>query len=90
MIGPKAKWLLLVGLFGNGIPAFLFTRAQLGLSSAVTGMLNSLTPLFTLILSVLAFQAKTKTINIVGVIIGLLGACGLIFFKRLRPILQEV
>ncbi|MFN7013668.1 MAG: DMT family transporter [Bacteroidia bacterium] len=81
MIGPKAKWLFLVGLFGNGIPAFLFTRAQLGLSSAVTGMLNSLTPLFTLILSVLVFQAKTKTINIVGVIIGLLGACGLIFFN---------
>lgn len=81
MIGPKAKWLFLVGLFGNGIPAFLFTRAQLGLSSAVTGMLNSLTPLFTLILAVLAFQAKTKTINIVGVIIGLLGACGLIFFN---------
>jgi drug/metabolite transporter (DMT)-like permease len=81
MFGPKAKWLFLVGLFGNGIPAFLFTRAQLGLSSAVTGMLNSLTPLFTLILAVLAFQAKTKTINIIGVIIGLLGACGLIFFN---------
>ncbi len=81
MIGQKAKWLFLVGLLGNGIPAFLFTRAQLGLSSAVTGMLNSLTPLFTLILAVLAFQAKTKTINIVGVIIGLIGACGLIFYN---------
>lgn len=81
MIGPKAKWLFLVGLFGNGIPAFLFTRAQLGLSSAVTGMLNSLTPLFTLIIAVLIFRAKTKPVNIVGVIIGLIGACGLIFFN---------
>lgn len=81
MFGAKAKWLLLVGLFGNGIPAFLFTRAQLGLSSAVTGMLNSLTPLFTLIIAVLIFHAKTKPVNIVGVIIGLIGACGLIFFN---------
>jgi drug/metabolite transporter (DMT)-like permease len=81
MVGSKAKWLFLVGLFGNGIPAFLFTRAQLGLSSSVTGMLNSLTPLFTLILAVVAFQAKTRTINIVGVIIGFIGACGLIFFN---------
>lgn len=81
MFGPKAKWLFWVGLLGNGLPAFLFTRAQLGLSSAVTGMLNSLTPLFTLILAVLVFQAKTKVVNIVGVIIGLFGACGLIFFN---------
>jgi drug/metabolite transporter (DMT)-like permease len=81
MVGPKAKWLLLVGLFGNGVPAYLFTRAQIGLSSSLTGMLNSLTPLFTLLLSVLVFQAKTKTINIIGIIIGFLGACGLIFFN---------
>lgn len=81
MFGTKAKWLLLVGLFGNGIPAFLFTRAQLGLSSAVTGMLNSLTPLFTLIIAVLIFHAKTKPVNIIGVMIGLIGACGLIFFN---------
>jgi drug/metabolite transporter (DMT)-like permease len=81
MVGPKAKWLLLVGLFGNGIPAYLFTQAQIGLSSSLTGMLNSLTPLFTLLLSVLVFQAKTKIINILGIIIGFLGACGLIFFN---------
>lgn len=81
MFGQKAKWLFWVGLIGNGLPAFLFTRAQIGLSSAVTGMLNSLTPLFTLIFAVLVFQAKTKVINIIGVIIGLMGACGLIFFN---------
>ena len=72
------KGFLAVGLFGNFIPAFLFTRAEMGLSSSLTGMLNSLTPLFTLIIGVLFFQSKTKLINVIGVIIGFIGAIGLI------------
>ena len=43
------------GLFGNLIPAFLFTKAETVISSALTGMLNSLTPLFTLLIGVIFF-----------------------------------
>lgn len=67
-----------VGLLGNFIPAFLFTAAQTGLSSSLTGMLNSLTPLFTLILGVMMFRSKTKWVNVIGIVLGFGGAMGLI------------
>jgi drug/metabolite transporter (DMT)-like permease len=41
-------------------------------------MLNSLTPLFTLLLGVLLFRAKTKWVNAVGIMIGFVGAIGLL------------
>lgn len=75
------KWLpiLATGLFGNAIPAFLFTKAQTQIASSFSGMLNSLTPLFTLLLGLLVFKAQTKWYNGLGILIGLLGALGLIF-----------
>lgn len=69
---------LTVGLFGNFIPAFLFTKAETGISSALAGMLNGLTPLFTLILGVLVFKTKVKWFQVTGIIIAFLGAIGLI------------
>lgn len=41
-------------------------------------MLNSLTPLFTLILGVMVFHIKVKRVNVIGIIIGFIGALGLI------------
>ncbi|MDQ3046590.1 MAG: DMT family transporter [Bacteroidota bacterium] len=67
-----------MGVLGNLIPAFLFTEAETGISSSLTGMLNSLTPLFTLLLGVLLFKAKTRWINAIGIIIGFIGAIGLL------------
>jgi len=67
-----------MGMFGNLLPAFLFTKAETGINSSLTGMLNSLTPLFTLLLGVLIFSLKTKLINVIGILIGFLGAVGLI------------
>lgn len=66
-----------MGLFGNFIPAFLFTKAETGISSSLAGILNSLTPLFTLLLGVIIFKARTRLINVVGLIIGFVGAVGL-------------
>lgn len=71
-------WLSFSGIMGSLVPAFLFSYAQTGIDSATAGLLNSLTPLFTLIAGYLIFGLKTRFINIVGVIIGLLGAIGLI------------
>ncbi len=67
-----------MGFLGNFIPAFLFTKAETGISSSLTGMLNSLTPLFTLLLGILLFKVKTKMINVIGIMIGFLGAIGLL------------
>ena len=65
---------LLVGLCGSGIPSFLFPLAQQELSSSVAGILNSLTPLFTLIIGSLVFSAIVSRNKIIGVLIGLAGA----------------
>lgn len=72
------KAFLGTGLLGNFIPAFLFTKAETGISSALTGMLNSLTPLFTLVLGVALFKSSTRWVNVLGVIIGFAGALGLL------------
>jgi len=48
---PKNKIVavLLSGLVGNFIPAFLFCIAEVRVDSSIAGILNALTPLFTII-----------------------------------------
>jgi len=70
---------LLAGLMGNAIPAFLFAKAQTGMDSLMAGILNSLTPLFTLLLGVWFFGRRTHWLNVLGVITGFMGAAGLLF-----------
>ncbi|NTW26193.1 MAG: DMT family transporter [Lentimicrobium sp.] len=67
-----------VGIVGSLAPAFLFAAAQKGIDSSLAGILNSLTPLFTLLVGVLFFKSKPKWFNIAGVMIGLAGAMGLV------------
>ena len=57
----------------------MFAIAQTGINSLLAGILNSLTPLFTLILGLYFFKLKPTWYNIVGIIIGLIGALGLIY-----------
>lgn len=71
-------WLALAGFVGNLIPAFLFAKAQTGIDSATAGMLNSLTPLFTMVVGFLVFGIRVKPTQVIGVLIGLAGAIGLI------------
>ena len=77
---PKKAWkpLVIVGLFGNGIPAFLFTKAQSELDSSLIGILNALVPLFTFIIAIFFFKTKWKISNLLGILIGLTGAIWLI------------
>lgn len=70
--------ILIVGFIGTAIPAVLFTTAQVHIPSALAGMLNSLTPFFTLVIGLLIYRSKFKWMNIVGVIIGFVGALGLL------------
>lgn len=72
-------WLLfLVGLVGNGIPAILFFLAQTQISSSLSGVLNSLTPIWTLLIGVLFFTTPYNRSMIWGVFIGFIGASSLI------------
>lgn len=69
---------LIVGTVGSLAPAFLFAAAQKGIDSSLAGILNSLTPLFTLLVGIIFFRTRPKWFNIAGVIIGLAGAMGLV------------
>ena len=78
------KYIIISGILGNGIPAFLFTLAQTKIPSSISGILNSLTPIFALIIGVLIFKRKTNYSNIAGVLIGLSGAIGLILSEGIN------
>ncbi len=71
--------LIIVGMIGFAIPAALFTKAQTQIDSSLAGILNSLTPLFTLIVGIIIYRRSAKWINVLGLLIGLVGAVGLIW-----------
>ena len=66
-------FLSIVGFCGNFFPAFLFTYAETGISSGLAGILNSCTPLFTVILGTLVFRMRFSMVQLAGVFIGSLG-----------------
>lgn len=79
----RHQWgiLVVVGIISNAAPAFLFAYAQTGIDSNMAGILNSLTPLFTLLIGLAFFALKPKWFNILGVFAGLAGAVGLIHYS---------
>ena len=72
---PREKMGLVIfsGILGNFIPAFLFCIAETQIDSSLAGILNSLTPMFTIIVGVLFFKVQTSFIKIIGIIIGFIG-----------------
>lgn len=72
------KFIAITAFFGTFIPAYLFAIAQTEIDSSVSSILNSLTPLNTLVLGSIAFGLQFKRNQIFGVIIGLFGSALLI------------
>ncbi len=71
---------LIVALTGSGLPAFMFFIAQTEISSSVSGLLNSLTPIWTLLIGVVLFKNKFEKWKLGGVLVGLIGAVVLIVY----------
>jgi drug/metabolite transporter (DMT)-like permease len=82
---PKDKLgpVVLSAVFGNLLPAFLFAAALTKLDGSLGGILNSLTPLFVVIVGILFFQVKIEMQKIWGVVIGLIGLVLLILLPSL-------
>lgn len=80
----KKNWkgLVIMGVFGNLIPAFLFTKAETGISSALAGMLNALTPIFAILVGLFVFKSTVSRNQVIGVVIGSLGALLLVSFDK--------
>ena len=69
----KLPILFLVGLVGSLLPAILFAIAQTQLESAITGVINAMTPVFVLLIGSIFFHHKIKTVSAFGIAIGFIG-----------------
>lgn len=77
---PRYKWkmIALTAFCGSFAPAFLFAIAQTQISSTVSSILNSMTPMAVLILGMTLFGLTFRRAQIWGVVLGLAGALLLI------------
>ncbi|WP_420317616.1 DMT family transporter [Ekhidna sp.] len=74
----RIVYLISVGFLGSLIPAFLFAIAQTQIASAVTGVLNGLVPIFTILIALFVFRQKQTRAVYAGVIVGFIGTAILI------------
>jgi drug/metabolite transporter (DMT)-like permease len=72
------KSLLIAGFIGSFFPAFLFMIAETRINSSLAGMLNSLTPVFTLLVGLLFHKTVFRRMQAIGLSLGLAGAAGLV------------
>lgn len=66
--------IIIVGLLGTGFPVFLFAFATTQISSSINGIINSLSPLFTVITGIFFFGTQITRSKWLGVVMGFLGA----------------
>ena len=73
------KQFVFLGLISNLIPAFLIAVAQTKINSSLAGMLNSLTPITTMIIGAIFFKTKFNAKLLLGLLTGLIGTIVLSF-----------
>jgi drug/metabolite transporter (DMT)-like permease len=71
-------WIALSGFVSSFFPPFLFAMAQKHIDSSIASILNSFTPLATVIIGVVLFKIFSSKRQIWGVFIGLIGTVFLI------------
>jgi len=69
------------GLMGSLLPSYLFCIAEMGVDSALAGTLNSLTPIFVIIVGAVFFRNQTSSSKITGILIAFAGSV-LLFFNQ--------
>lgn len=81
---PWKRWyqFFIAGMIGNGIPAILFFIAQSHITSTLSGLLNCLTPIWTLIVGLLFFGTQSEKSKFLGVILGFIGAAILVIGSK--------
>ena len=74
----KWKWIIITALLSTFFPVFFFAIAETKIDSAVVSVLNSLVPLFALLIGAIFFKSTIFRKQILGVFIGLIGTTILI------------
>lgn len=77
----KTSYIILSGLLGSFFPAFLFCLAETRLDSSFAGTLNSLTPIFVILVGTLFFSLKVNTRQVAGILISFTGSICLFMAK---------
>jgi drug/metabolite transporter (DMT)-like permease len=80
---PKEKtgYIILSGLLGSFFPAFLFCLAETRLDSSFAGTLNSLTPIFVILVGIFFFNLKIQRQQVIGILISFAGSICLFMAK---------
>lgn len=73
------KWLILAAFTGNFIPMFLFPIAETEISSSIAGIINSMMPIFVIIVGTLFWKFETTKRQMTGIFISFTGVCLLAF-----------
>ena len=68
------KYAFVIAIIGSGIPSYLYPLAITHVDSSVTGIINTLTPLFTMLFGWAFFQFKPTLAKIIGLMVALVGA----------------
>jgi drug/metabolite transporter (DMT)-like permease len=74
--------IFLSGMLGTFIPAYLFCLAETKLDSGVAGILNALTPLFTILIGAIFFHSRLPLKKWAGVLVGFAGLVMLVIAGR--------
>jgi len=69
----KVGLVILSGFIGSFFPAFLFCFAETKIDSSLAGILNALTPLFTIVVGIAFFHLQADRKKLLGVIVGFVG-----------------
>jgi len=69
------------GFIGSLMPAILFAHAQTRLPSATAGMLNALSPLWTLVIAMVIYGTAVRRNQTAGLLFGFVGAVGLMSLR---------
>ena len=73
------KWLIITGFLGTFFPSFFFAFAQLHIDSSVAAILNSLTPIFAVLVGITLFATRMLARQYFGVVLGFVGSLGLVW-----------
>lgn len=74
----KLKWLVIAAITGNFIPMFLFPMAEEHVSSSIAGIMNSMMPIWVIVVGALIWKVRSTRNQILGVVISFAGACTLL------------
>lgn len=77
--GKQWIWIAFSGFFGTFFPAYLFSFAETEIDSAIVSILNSTTPLLSMLVGIALFEAVFIKRKFIGVMVGLAGTTALIW-----------